>query len=128
VAASLPALGGGVRDIELVPWEIAQLRHAGDSALLAGAIAEQMRGRVRLSPQPVVPAPVRVLASANMPAVLVEIGFLSNPDEVQQLASDAYQASVAQAILDGILRFRELASQVPHGAATVPLLDPRRRP
>jgi N-acetylmuramoyl-L-alanine amidase len=47
-----------------------------------------------------------VLVGANMPAVLVEIGYLSNPDEEKALASPAYQDKVAQALLDAITAFR----------------------
>ena len=39
-----------------------------------------------MSPRPLQQAPFRVLVGANMPAVLVEIGFLSNPDEEKALA------------------------------------------
>jgi N-acetylmuramoyl-L-alanine amidase len=125
---ALPALGGGFREIEMVPWELAQLRHLGESALLAGAVEEQMRGRVRTSARPVQQAPFRLLAGANMPAVLVEIGFLTNPDEEQQLTSDAYQATVAQALLDGLLRFREAADQARTAPPPAPQPEPRRQP
>jgi N-acetylmuramoyl-L-alanine amidase len=108
---SLPALGGGTRDIEMILWEMAQVRFLSDSAALAGAIEEQFRGRVRLNSHPVQQAPFRVLAGANMPAVLVELGFLTNPDEEQQLLSDAYQAVLVQALVDGILRFREVTDR-----------------
>jgi N-acetylmuramoyl-L-alanine amidase len=106
---TLPALGGGTRDIEMILWEMAQIRYLSDSAALAGALEEQMRGHVRLNAHPVQQAPFRVLAGANMPAVLVEVGFLTNADEEQQLVSDTYQAAIAQAVLDGIVRFRDLA-------------------
>lgn len=108
---SLPALGGGTRDIDMILWEMAQVRYLSDSASLAGAIEEQFRGRVRLNTHPVQQAPFRVLAGANMPAVLVEVGFLSNADEEQQLVSDAYQNTVVQALLDGIVRFREISER-----------------
>lgn len=124
---SLPALGGGFREVDMVPWEFAQLARVAESTLLAGALEEQLRGRVRLNPRAVQQGPFRVLAGANMPAVLLEIGFLTNPDEEQQLVSDAFQATIAQAVLDGMIRFRELTDQ----ARTVPLLptdDTRRRP
>ncbi len=125
----LPALGGGFREIDMVPWELAQLAHIGESALLAGAVEEQMRGRVRLNSRAVQQAPFRVLAGANMPAILVEVGFLSNPDEEQQLIADAYQATVAQALFDGMLRFREAVDQA-RGALQPPATqpDPRRQP
>jgi N-acetylmuramoyl-L-alanine amidase len=51
-------------------------------------------------------APFRVLVGANMPAVLVEVGYLSNPDQEQSLTSGNYQDLVAQALFDAIVQFR----------------------
>ena len=50
--------------------------------------------------------PLRVLTSVNMPAVLVEMAYLSNADQERLAQSDAYQVSVAQSILDAVLQFR----------------------
>jgi N-acetylmuramoyl-L-alanine amidase len=126
---TLPAVGGLSRTIEMIPWDLAQLRHVGESALLAASIEEALQGRVRLSPRAVEQAPLRVLAGVNMPAVLVEIGFLTNPDEAPQLVSDAYQGTLAQAILDGLIRFRDRAGETPGAAGTRPPAEPvRRRP
>ena len=47
----------------------------------------------------------RVLRDTSMPAVLVEVGFLSNPKEADLLKEDSYQARVAEAIFSGILRY-----------------------
>jgi N-acetylmuramoyl-L-alanine amidase len=91
---------------------MAQVRYLSDSAALAGALEEQFRGRVRLNTHPVQQAPFRVLAGANMPAVLVELGFLTNPDEEQQLLSDAYQSILVRALVDGILRFHEVSDRM----------------
>ena len=52
-------------------------------------------------------APFRVLVGANMPAALVEIGYLSNAEQESQLATAAYQDQVAQALLDALIKFRE---------------------
>lgn len=43
--------------------------------------------------------------SDNMPAMLVETGFISNPDEERRLRSPQYQAQLARAILDGVTRY-----------------------
>ena len=48
---------------------------------------------------------LQVLSQARTPAVLVEIGFVSNPDEGPKLASDGYQGELAQGLADGILAF-----------------------
>jgi N-acetylmuramoyl-L-alanine amidase len=41
-----------------------------------------------------------------MPAVLVEMAYLSNTDQEKLAQSDVYQTSVAQSILDAVLQFR----------------------
>lgn len=52
-------------------------------------------------------APFRVLVGANMPAVLVEMGFITNAEQERQLASDPFQTSIVQALVDSIIRFRD---------------------
>lgn len=46
-----------------------------------------------------------VIRNARIPAVLVELGFVSNPEEGRKLASDAYQSQLAHALADGVLEF-----------------------
>jgi N-acetylmuramoyl-L-alanine amidase len=127
---TLPTAGGGSRTIEMIPWELAQLRYLSESALLAEALEERFRGLVRLNPRAIQQAPLRVLAGVNMPAVLVEIGFLTNPDEEQQLVSEIYQGTLTQALLEGVIRFRERADQArSQEGEPSPLPEPvRRRP
>ncbi|MGE0864656.1 MAG: N-acetylmuramoyl-L-alanine amidase [Vicinamibacterales bacterium] len=105
-AAILPALGGGTREIDLILWETAQARYLEQSAALAGFVEQSLAGRVEMSPRAVQQAPFRVLVGANMPAALVEIGYLSNAEQETQLASGAYQDQVAQALLDALIQFR----------------------
>ncbi len=63
-------------------------------------------------------APFRVLVGAAMPAVLVEVAFISNPDEEKLLASDAYQQKIAASLARGIERFRrERAARLGGGGA-----------
>lgn len=47
-------------------------------------------------------APFVVLVGAEMPAILVEMGFLSNKKEVEKLTTSEYRQSLAQAIFDGL--------------------------
>jgi N-acetylmuramoyl-L-alanine amidase len=105
-ADALPVVGGGSREIEITPWEMAQARHIDHSAAFARAIEASLRDRVPMSPRALQQAPLRVLVGANMPAVLVEMGFLTNPQEEQQLAGDERQNVIVQALVDGILRYR----------------------
>ena len=86
-STTLPALGGGSRAIDLILWETAQARYLEQSAALAGFIEQALATRVEMSPRAVQQAPFRVLVGANMPAALVEIGYLSNADQETQLAT-----------------------------------------
>jgi N-acetylmuramoyl-L-alanine amidase len=103
----VPAFGGGTRDIELVMWDLAQTRHVDRSAAFAQILERQIRGRVPLAARPVDRAPLLVLESANMPAVLIEMGYLTNPDQERQLTGGEMQNAIVQAIVDAVLRFRE---------------------
>jgi N-acetylmuramoyl-L-alanine amidase len=107
-STTLPALGGGSRAIDLILWETAQARYLEQSAALAGFIEQALATRVEMSPRAVQQAPFRVLVGANMPAALVEIGYLSNADQETQLATAAYQDQVAQSLLDALVKFRGL--------------------
>lgn len=104
---TLPVVGGGVRDIEVIPWEMAQARYIAQSAALAEALEATFRDRVPMSARAVQQAPFRVLVGANMPAILVEMGFLTNPEQEQQLTSGGYQDALVQALVDAIVRFRD---------------------
>ena len=111
----LPVAGGGVRDIEVTLWEMAQARFIERSGTLAQALEGALREQVPMSPRALQQAPFRVLVGANMPAVLVEMAFLSNPQQEQQLSSDTFQNAMVQALVNGITRFRDGAAQ-PVGA------------
>lgn len=104
---SLPVFGGGTRDIELTPWEMAQARYIQESAALAQAIEASLRERVPVSPRAIQQAPFRVLVGANMPAVLVEMGFMTNADQEKQLRSDEFQNRIVQALVEAVTRFRD---------------------
>jgi N-acetylmuramoyl-L-alanine amidase len=51
-------------------------------------------------------APFIVLLGADMPAILVEIGFISHPVEGKRLADPAYQQRIAVALGDAVSAFR----------------------
>ena len=113
---ALPVYGGGTRDIEAILWEMAQARHIAQSATFAQIVESALRTRVPMSPRAIQQAPFRVLVGANMPAVLVEMGFMSNPEQEKQLASESFQSSIVQALVDSIVRFRDSRGGAPAAA------------
>jgi N-acetylmuramoyl-L-alanine amidase len=48
-----------------------------------------------------------VLAKAGMPAILTEIGFISNPDEERYINSDDGQAEIVKNILNAIITYKK---------------------
>lgn len=49
----------------------------------------------------------QVLREADMPSVLIEVGYMTNPQELANLASQPYQENLAHAIADGIVQMME---------------------
>jgi N-acetylmuramoyl-L-alanine amidase len=103
---ALPVLGGGTRDIEVIPWALAQARYIDQSGAFARAIEGALRDRIPMSTRALQQAPFRVLVGANMPAALVELGFLTNTQQEQLLLTDDHQNAIAQALVEGIVRYR----------------------
>jgi N-acetylmuramoyl-L-alanine amidase len=104
--AVVPAATGGDRTIEMMLWEMAQLQHLEQSAVVAGLVEQTMRSRVKMSPRAIQQAPFRVLVGANMPAVLVELGFISNPEEEKLLGTHAYQLRLVDGLVDAVGQYR----------------------
>ena len=108
--ARVPTFGGGSRDIELVPWNLAQIRYIDRSMQAARIVEHQFQDRIPLDRRAVDRAPLRVLQSANMPAVLVELGYLTNADQEKQLVGGDFQTLIVQALFDSIAKFRDALS------------------
>ena len=98
---------GARRDLDLVLWEMAQAAHLSRSSQLADAIQSQMNELAGTRDRGVKQAPFRVLVGAAMPAVLVEVGFLTNEEDAHKLASEEYREQIAAALADAVDRFRE---------------------
>ena len=113
----LPVFGGGSRDIQLILWEMAQARYIEQSAALAKIVEAELRQRVPMSGRAIQQAPFRVLVGANMPAVLVELAFITNPEQEKALSSDGFQQQFVVALVNSIARYRD---QVAGGTAPAP--------
>jgi N-acetylmuramoyl-L-alanine amidase len=105
-AVPLPVLGGAMRTIDVIRWDLAQARHVEASAALAGILEVALRAQVMMSGRPRQEAPLRVLTGVNMPAALIEMAYLTNAAQERLAQSDAYQGSLAQAIYNAVVAFR----------------------
>lgn len=89
----------------------AQMFYKADDAE-SSRLADTLRERFRAELQPdneretkPVGSELFLIHNAKSPAVMVECGFLSNPDEAQRLCSEKYQREVAFTIADSVNRF-----------------------
>jgi N-acetylmuramoyl-L-alanine amidase len=85
--------------------DLAQNEHLRESSRLAELIEASLDRTHPAEGRGVKQAGFAVLATSYMPAVLVEVGFGSNPDEARFLTSAAGQRRVARAVADGIQRY-----------------------
>ena len=98
-------LGVADADVADILIELAQRETMNKSAALADAIVKAMPRGVRLLPRTHRYAGFRVLKGTDMPSVLIELGFLSNRSDEQNLASQGYKDLVMQGVVSGIDRF-----------------------
>jgi N-acetylmuramoyl-L-alanine amidase len=74
-----------------------------DSSLNLGAsVLGQLDGIARLHKRQVEQAAFAVLKSPDIPSILVETGFISNPGEARKLATGSYRRQMADAIFQGL--------------------------
>jgi N-acetylmuramoyl-L-alanine amidase len=92
-------------DLDLILWDLAQASVLNDSAKLAVAVQTRLNALLDIRDRGVKQAPFVVLTGATMPAILVEVGFLSNPAEAGRLATAEHQQALANAIATGIDAF-----------------------
>ncbi len=92
-------------DLDLILWDLAQAAVLNESAELAVAVQARLNDLLDLRDRGVKQAPFVVLTGASMPAILVEVGFLSNPSEAQRLRQAQHQQALARAIATGIDAF-----------------------
>lgn len=90
--------------------DLAQTAFLQDSERLAVAIQGQLNRLAGIKERGVKQAPFVVLRGAAMPAVLVEVAFISNPKEAEKLKDAGFQAKVADAITLGVQRYVLAAS------------------
>lgn len=108
---SVVNLEGGSEPIELSEEDllIYELANAGNIAIserIASMIEDQFRNRAQRRSRGVKQAGFMALWHASTPAVLVELGFLSNPTEANYLASEYGQTILASAIFRAVRDFK----------------------
>jgi N-acetylmuramoyl-L-alanine amidase len=93
-------------DLNLILWDLAQNAYHEESSRFAQSIQEEMNAATAVANRGVKQAPFKVLVGATMPAALVEVGFISNPEEEARLQTDAFQTLMVEALTRAVQRYK----------------------
>ncbi len=101
-----------ISDLDSIMESLMQNVKVNESARLAnyiqdGIVRKLKKRYSRIRNKGVNQAPFYVLLGADMPAVLVETSFISNPRECKRLTDPKYQDQLCQGIVDGIKRYMQ---------------------
>ena len=94
--------GPGKDDSGPILWDFAQYRHLEKSRTLARIINARLSSLDAGEENQLQGAPLAVLQGADMPAILIEFGYLTNPTEEKKLRDQNYLIDLALAISRGI--------------------------
>jgi N-acetylmuramoyl-L-alanine amidase len=85
--------------------DLSQTATISDSLKLGKAVLSSIGGINRLHKANVEQAGFAVLKAPDIPSILIETAFISNPEEERRLNDDAYQDKMAEAIISGIRKY-----------------------
>jgi N-acetylmuramoyl-L-alanine amidase len=107
-------LGGVGGDLDLSSWDddvaltlvSLQMAWSMEQSLIAGTrVLESLDGITRLRRDKVQQASLEVLKSPDIPSMLIETGYLTNPDEARRLNTSAFQQKLALGIAQGVMNY-----------------------
>jgi N-acetylmuramoyl-L-alanine amidase len=108
---------GGVHELQDLVMKIARTEKIDESKELAEDIQDSLSNRIQKSNKPVKnrgvrKAPFVVLIGADMPSILTEISFLSNPADEQMLKKPEQRQKVAEGLYQGVVSYLESMNSV----------------
>jgi N-acetylmuramoyl-L-alanine amidase len=97
--------GGQDRQVQHALLDMSTTAQIKDSLQLGQALLRQIGGVGRLHKPRVEQAGFAVLKAPDIPSVLVETAFISNPEEEERLRSERYQDQLVEALMRGITQY-----------------------
>ncbi len=106
IAAGLAAVPASAEDqVRSILLDLVQRETANYSTSFRNLLLSSMRGRVPLAKDPQRSAAFKVLKQDEVPAVLIELGYMSNPEDLARLGKPDGQRQLATAIAASITTF-----------------------
>jgi N-acetylmuramoyl-L-alanine amidase len=88
-----------------VLFDLSTTAQINDSMKVGKAVLTEIGGIAKLHKGSVEQAGFVVLKAPDIPSILVETAFISNPEEEARLLDNGYQDQIADAIVKGIRRY-----------------------
>ena len=107
--------------LKSILWDMAQSEFQQESSFLAETVQDSMTQSLRLTNRGVKQAGFYVLGGAAMPAILIEIGFLTNPKEEKKLSSPEHREAIARAIYASLAEYKRRYDQRVRTVQTQPV-------
>ncbi len=98
-------LGSANKQLASVLFDLSTTAQINDSLKLGKAVLGEIGGIARLHKAAVEQAGFAVLKAPDIPSILIETAFISNPQEEARLKDNGYQDQIASAITKGIRRY-----------------------
>jgi len=115
---------GGTRQrgdmLKSILWDLAQSEFQEESSFMAETVQDSMSKSLSLVNRGVKQAGFYVLGGAAMPAILIEIGFLTNRKEEKKLGTAEHREALARAIYAGLAEYKRRYDQRMRTAQTAP--------
>lgn len=93
-------------DLDFILSDLSQTEHLENSNNLATFVQRNLVAGTQTQDRGVKQANFYVLRGAYMPSILIEMGFISNPDEEALLSNKTYQERIARTVFEGIKHFK----------------------
>jgi N-acetylmuramoyl-L-alanine amidase len=106
--------------VKTMLWDLAQAEFQSESSRLAETVLDSMTQALHIPNRGVKQAGFYVLGGAAMPAILVEIGFVTNPKEERRLKEPKYRDEIARAIFSGLGDYKRAWDQRARAAGAAP--------
>lgn len=99
-----------VSDLEFILNDLIKTAKTNDSVRLAASVQDKLVAGLRAKYKStksngVKGAPFYVLVGTKMPAILIEVSYISNPDEEKRLQDERYLKEVVEGITTGLLKY-----------------------
>jgi N-acetylmuramoyl-L-alanine amidase len=98
----------GEDDLKLILFDVIHKKYIEESKFVADVIQAEFHSNLQSRDRGVKQAPFRVLKGVAMPAVLVEVDYISNPAKERELQTEEYRARIAESLLHAIKEYKRI--------------------